>query len=477
MNGIPDHLLRYTVKQDYSLYTNEDQAIWRFSMRQLFHYLKDHAHPSYVEGLQKTGISVDSIPVIAEMDKKLSAFGWRAVPVSGFIPPAAFMSFQAHRILPIASEIRSLENILYTPAPDIIHEAAGHAPILIDKDFTSYLGAYADVAQRAVISSEDIALYEAIRDLSDLKEGAHSTPESIKMAEDHLEKTTGSMTYVSEAQLLGRMNWWTAEYGLIGDLSNPKLFGAGLLSSISEARSALTKPKHIEFNMGCLDFTYDITEQQPQLFVAKDFKSLTSALKELGQSMAYAQGGQGGIFKAKQAKSVCTVELENKNTYSGVVEDYSLDSDGKITVLKMKAPCLLNNSELINKNSTYTFNVPLAITSTYGGPSSFEKYPEFEDFIAKTVTKNPIKNARTEELFKKIKDFRSSGKQAKQEFEKLKDFYFTHSREHWLAGLELFELNQDADLKRHLIKMQESSLEKDISSCISLGINLLTSTH
>jgi phenylalanine-4-hydroxylase len=48
--------------------------------------------------------------------------------VDGFIPPNAFMEFQAYNVLVIASDIRQLEHIEYTPAPDIIHEGAGHAP-------------------------------------------------------------------------------------------------------------------------------------------------------------------------------------------------------------------------------------------------------------------------------------------------------------------------------------------------------------
>src|SRR5690606_28663904 len=121
------------------------------------------------------GISTESIPKISDMDKKLQDYGWRAVPVSGFIPPAAFMEFQAHGILPIACDMRTVEHILYTPAPDIVHEAAGHAPILIDPDFSKYLNSYAEVASKSILSSEDLALYEAIRNLSDIKESPQST--------------------------------------------------------------------------------------------------------------------------------------------------------------------------------------------------------------------------------------------------------------------------------------------------------------
>src|SRR5690606_13223703 len=138
------------------------------------------------------------------------------------------------------SDIRSANHLDYTPAPDIIHEAAGHAPILVDPDFSAYLKDYAQVARRSILHRKDLNQYEAIRILSDLKENPHSTPEEIKAAERRLEEVSRDMEgAVSEAGLLGRMNWWTAEYGLIGDLKSPKIFGAGLLSSVGESRSCL----------------------------------------------------------------------------------------------------------------------------------------------------------------------------------------------------------------------------------------------
>jgi len=445
-------------------------------MRQLFAFLKIHAHPSYAEGLKQTGISINKIPEIAKMDQKLSDFGWRAVPVSGFIPPAAFMSFQAHRILPIASEMRSLKNILYTPAPDIIHEAAGHAPILIDEAFTNYLTAYSEVAKNAIISSEDMALYEAIRDLSDIKEKPGATSAEIEAASKHLEKVSSSLTYVSEAQLLGRMNWWTAEYGLIGSLDDPKIFGAGLLSSIGEARNCLKGPKHLEFTIDCLDYNYDITEQQPQLFVAKDFNSLTNALDQMSEQMAFRLGGEKALKKAHQAATVCTVCLSDDSTYSGVLTSYEIENE-KIKNLSFKSPCLIKSTELKHEDSSFDLaDSDLTVTSVYGGPSSFENYPQFEDFVAKRITKNPIDNIKTEDLLGKIRNFRKKKleKNTAQNLKNLKSEYYDHSADHWLAGLELLEMDtNDSELKIHLEKIKDSSEDKDVQTCIELGLCLV----
>src|SRR5687767_9887505 len=149
MANVPAHLRKYCVQQNVTRYTFIDHAVWRFIMRQLKSYLSQNAHPGYAEGLLKTGINTEKIPSVEEIDKHLQAFGWSAVPVSGFIPPAAFMELQSLGILPIASDMRTVDHLDYTPAPDIVHEAAGHAPILIDPEFSEYLHRYASVASKA----------------------------------------------------------------------------------------------------------------------------------------------------------------------------------------------------------------------------------------------------------------------------------------------------------------------------------------
>src|SRR5690606_35083545 len=135
--GVPAHLRQFVVEQDYGQYTDTDQAVWRFVLERLSSTLNERAHPAYKHGLGATGIRIDRIPSIAEMNDKLGRFGWGAVAVDGFIPPRAFQEFQAAGILPIAAEIRTREHLEYTPAPDIIHEAAGHAPILPEETFAA----------------------------------------------------------------------------------------------------------------------------------------------------------------------------------------------------------------------------------------------------------------------------------------------------------------------------------------------------
>src|SRR5512146_373196 len=105
---LPRHLKPYIVEQGYDRYTPVDHAVWRYIMRQAFSFHREHAHGAYVDGLRRTGISLDRIPRIEEMNEILGRIGWGAAPVDGFIPPAAFMEFQAHRVLVIAADMRRI---------------------------------------------------------------------------------------------------------------------------------------------------------------------------------------------------------------------------------------------------------------------------------------------------------------------------------------------------------------------------------
>src|SRR5213080_4164522 len=135
----PKHLLQFAVDQRYDDYTPVDHAVWRFIMRQNVFFLREYAHKVYFQGLLDTGISFERIPRIQEMNDILAKIEWGAVAVDGFIPPAAFMEFQAYKVLVIACDMRQIHHIEYTPAPDIVHEAAGHAPIIVDREYSNYL--------------------------------------------------------------------------------------------------------------------------------------------------------------------------------------------------------------------------------------------------------------------------------------------------------------------------------------------------
>ncbi len=306
---IPDYLQPFIVDQETCRYTAIDQAVWRFVLLQLRDRLERTAHPSYARGLAQSAISPERIPSIGEMDRALSDIGWGAVCVDGFIPPRAFQVFQSLRILPIAAEIRSPEHLPYTPAPDIIHEAAGHAPILVDPEYAEYVRAVGEVGARAFASPGDARIDRAVRVLSELKENGAADAD-LGAAERELERAVRELGPPSEAARVARLYWWTAEYGLVGTPADYRLYGAGLLSSLGESHfchgeQVLKLPLSAE----CTGVGYDITRPQPQLFVARDFEHLNAVLAEVSRTLAYDIGGDAAVRAALASHELCTVFL------------------------------------------------------------------------------------------------------------------------------------------------------------------------
>ncbi|WP_317163527.1 aromatic amino acid hydroxylase [Sphingobacterium endophyticum] len=318
LENLPKHLRRYVVEQNYDRYSAIDQAIWRYVMRQNYAYLKDIAFYPYIPGLSKAGLTIERIPSLQSMNDRLSEIGWGAVTVDGFIPPAAFMEFQAHCVLVIAADIRQIEHITYTPAPDIIHESSGHAPIIGEPEYAKYLQYFGEVGSKAMSSAKDFELYEAIRALSIIKEKDNAREEEIQLATDRFNEISSNMGEPSEMALLSRLHWWTVEYGLIGTVEDFKIYGAGLLSSIGESATCMnSNVSKLIYSLDTLNYSYDITRPQPQLFVTPDFAYAYRILDEFAEGMSFRVGGKLGMERAVASNNICTVELSSGLQISG----------------------------------------------------------------------------------------------------------------------------------------------------------------
>ena len=345
LDRLPEHLRQFIKPQDYEEYTSIDQAVWRYVMRKNVDYLSTVAHESYSEGLQKTGISIDHIPNMYGMNRILQEIGWAAVAVDGFIPPSAFMEFQAYNVLVIASDIRQLEHIEYTPAPDIIHEGAGHAPIIANPEYAEYLRRFGEIGCKAISSAKDFELYEAVRHLSIIKEAAGTPEKEIEKAEKHIEELQNTMGEPSEIALIRNLHWWTVEYGLIGTVENPKIYGAGLLSSIGESAWCMTdEVEKIPYSIKAAHTSFDITKPQPQLFVSPDFAFLSQVLEDFANTMAVRKGGLSGIQKLINSKELGTLELSTGLQVSGNF-DQVIEFDGKPVFFQTKGATALSFRE------------------------------------------------------------------------------------------------------------------------------------
>ena len=333
--NLPRHLRQFIVDQHYEKYTPVDQAVWRYVMRQNYSYLRQVAYYPYIKGLQRAGLSIERIPDLQTMNDNLGKLGWGAVTVDGFIPPAAFMEYQAYRVLVIAADIRQLNHIEYTPAPDIIHESAGHAPIIADRDYNNYLSYIGSIGAKAMFSAADFELYEAIRHLSILKEAVNVDEIEIDRAEKNLQQISDQLGEPSEMALLSRLHWWTVEYGLIGTLEDPKIYGAGLLSSIGESASFKDQSvAKLWYTIDTINYAYDITKQQPQLFVTPTFQNLIDVLEQFADTMAFRRGGAESIDKAISCKNPATAVYSSGLQVSGIFTDKQLDTTGELSYLK-----------------------------------------------------------------------------------------------------------------------------------------------
>ena len=352
---LPKHLHKFVVQQPYDEYTPQNQAVWRYVMRMNVDFLSKVAHKSYIKGLQKTGISVESIPYMEGMNRILKEIGWAAVSVDGFIPPNAFMEFQAYNVLVIASDMRTINHIEYTPAPDIIHEAAGHAPIIANPEYAEYLRRFGEIGSKAISSAKDFEMYEAIRLLSILKEDPSSTEVAISKAQKSVEALQNDMGELSEMAQIRNLHWWTVEYGLIGAVEDPKIYGAGLLSSIGESAWCLTNAvEKIPYTIEAANISFDITKPQPQLFVTPDFAHLSMVLEEFANTMAIRKGGLKGVQKLIDSKNLGTIELSTGIQVSGKFTNVIEENNQPIYIQTTGETALSNrDKELIGHGVKY----------------------------------------------------------------------------------------------------------------------------
>lgn len=475
-----------------------DHAGWRFILKISKAFFASHAHPMYVAGLERTGISSERIPLIEEMDAKLTLFGWRAVPVCGFIPPSVFMEFLSLGILPIACDMRQAGHLAYTPAPDIVHEAAGHAPIIADPEYAAYLKRYGEISRKAIHSARDWDLYLAIRGLSDVKEDPRSTAAEIQSAQDKLDAAIAAVDHVSEATELARMSWWTIEYGLIGTLDSSRIYGAGLLSSVGESYQCLGPDvRKIPLTLDCIRQGYDITKPQPQLFVAPDFATLTRVLDELAETMAFRRGGVEGLRRARMAAAVTTTVFDNGLQISGIVEDFDEGEGSAPAWIRYRGPIQLARGDrelqghgaglrvmsvtarpgerLHFGQSDSPFLCGAKVLSVFGGAADRGRYLEaiggFDQPPGRPKTNLTDENRALNALYAEVRALRDRPTDVRERIQEIHAALSRGFPEEWLLRYELLELGGPRSLRTELEGI--AHLRPALASMIQRGLALL----
>ncbi len=186
----------FLIEQDYEAYTDEQHAVWAELVRRRMPQIEQHAAQEYLDGYDSLGLPFDRLPILARVSKRLERrTGWNATPVSGFMPGPAFFEMLTARRFPTTTWLRSRESLEYTPEPDIFHDVFGHVPMHAHPVFADFLAHYGQLCSRI----EDEAILER----------------------------------------LGRVFWYTVEFGLIRQGGKVKVYGSGLISSNGECSSVL----------------------------------------------------------------------------------------------------------------------------------------------------------------------------------------------------------------------------------------------
>jgi len=217
-------------------YTAEEDAVWGALFDRQMAYLPGRVAPEYLAGVEKLGLTRDAVPQIAEIDARLSRLTGAGVEgVPAIIPPSQFFALLARRKFPVATFLRRREDMDYIEEPDIFHEVFGHCPLLAEPDYAAFIERFGQLAQRL------------------------GKPYSWR---------------------LFRLFWFTVEFGMIRTPEGLRAYGAGIVSSPSEARHATEgAAEMLEFDLLEIFRTpYRIDIVQPAYFVIDGFDRLAGAL-------------------------------------------------------------------------------------------------------------------------------------------------------------------------------------------------------
>ncbi len=229
----------YLIEQKYEDYSLEQHDVWAQLVCRRLPQLRAHACREFLEGYEIIGFQDDRLPRLSAITARLKPrTGWSATPVSGFLPADAFFEMLGSRKFPTTTYIRGRDSLDYIPEPDIFHDVFGHIPMHAHPVFADFLQHYGSVCAR-------------VKDSQALER-------------------------------LGRLFWYTVEFGVTRQDGNIKVYGSGIISSHRECTNA------IEGNCNIKDFTLDevlstpvkVDELQRVLFAIDSFDQLYEAMHE-----------------------------------------------------------------------------------------------------------------------------------------------------------------------------------------------------
>jgi len=245
-NYIADLARQYRLDPEHKIpevaYTSQETAVWRHVSRKLEQAHARRACSLYLEAKQQLGISAFRIPQLGELSAKLTAAsGFRLAPIEGLVETRAFLSWLGKRTMLSTQYIRHHSRPDYTPEPDVVHEVIGHIPMFTVPDFADFSEF---IGKGAVVATDE------------------------------------------QLEQLGRLYWFTVEFGLIEEAGEIKAFGAGLLSSFSELEHAFSdEVERRPFNLEEVIHTkFNYSDMQPLLFVIPSYAYLKEVTRKFIRS-------------------------------------------------------------------------------------------------------------------------------------------------------------------------------------------------
>ncbi|MEW6581737.1 MAG: phenylalanine 4-monooxygenase [Actinomycetota bacterium] len=216
-------------------YTEAEHEVWRIVSRELAVKHARLACRAIREAGERLALPTDHVPGLDEVSALLGPLtGFRYAPAAGLVPAPEFYGSLADGVFRSTQYVRHPAMPLYTPEPDIIHEVIGHGTLLADPALAELNRVVGRAARRC----------ETERGLD----------------------------------VLGRVFWFSVEFGVVWEGGVPCAYGAGILSSfgeIEEFRSAEIRPLDLA-EMGTAE--YDITHYQPVLYAAESMDHLTEVV-------------------------------------------------------------------------------------------------------------------------------------------------------------------------------------------------------
>jgi len=239
----------WTIPQGWEHYTVEEHATWDTLFARQSKLLPGRASEAYLRGLDVLKLSRPGIPDFEELSERLMKLtGWQVVAVPGLVPDDVFFDHMANRRFVAGNFIRRPDQLDYLEEPDVFHDVFGHVPMLADPVFADYLAAYGRGGQRAL--GMDALKY------------------------------------------LGRLYWYTVEFGLVREDGDLRIYGAGIVSSYSESRFALEdpSPNRIGFDLKRVMRTeYRIDDFQQNYFVIPSYEELLRTTLETDFAPLYQE--------------------------------------------------------------------------------------------------------------------------------------------------------------------------------------------